>query len=221
MPARVCAPASAAALLAAATLIGCATTQPTASPSDEPPAAASSPTAAATAEPTVEATASPSPSPTEEAERTVDVSAPAALSITVPGDWEEETIPSSTTFNFRIGIDRWLAFTSLGPDSVQGWLDEIATDARFVATAPEPMELDGASGFTVDFVLADGEEEAALFEEASWGTWSVTPERPNRAWVIDAPNGTLLIVTDAPQRAFDNWVAVVDAALATLQWRDG
>lgn len=219
MFARVSARVPLAALLAAGTLVGCATAQPTVSPTTEPQA--QSTPDPATPEPTIEATASPSPSPSEAAERAFDVSVPTALSLTVPGDWEEEDIASSTTFNFRIGVDRWVVFTAAGPDTVQGWLDQIASDESFVASEPAPVELDGASGFTVDFVLAEGEEEAALFEEASWGFWAVTPERPNRAWVLDAPDGTLLIVTDAPERAFDNWVAVVDAALATLQWREG
>jgi hypothetical protein len=212
-------------LIALAVLVaGCATAQQASTPASSAPAAPTQsdvPSASASASTTDVPSASPSASPSEMVDRTVEVESPVAFSITVPGDWEEDDqVSSPTTSNFRAGLDRWIVFTELGPDTVEGWIDEVTSGAMFTASEPAAVELDGAAGFMIDFSLAEGETEATLFEEATWGAWTVASDRPNRLWVVDSPGGTILIVTDAPERAFDGWVESVDEALATLEWSE-
>lgn len=198
----------------------CATSQEVTAPvtvQAEPSATPSltSPTPTETAAPTESANASP----TVPAEQTVEVSRPVPFTITVPGDWEEdEALVSGTTFTFKSGVDRWVVFTELGADTVEEWIAELTSGDRLTATTPEPIDLDGAPGFVVDIEPTEG--EVVLFEEATLGTWSVEPERPSRVWVVESPGGTVLIVTDAPTRAFDGWVEVVDPAIQTIDWEE-
>ena len=185
---------------------------------------ASSPSVVATEEPSATASATLSASPsasgstTEAAERTVEVSTPVAFSITVPGDWvEDETISSSTTWAFRSGIDRWVTFTELGPDTVDGWVQELTANPSLTVTEPEVVDIGRATGVSLDLELSEG--EVVLFEEA-WGEYVVTADRPNRAWVLDVGGEVVLIVTDAPAAAFDNWVATVEDVLGTIAWSE-
>lgn len=192
-----------------------------AEPSDDAPAsvaaaASNAASVAATVEPSerpsVEPSAAPSEGPVEEA-----VSWAVPFSITIPGDWISEPL-SPSTFNFRSGPDRWVAFTRVGPDTVDGWLEELRSSSRFVLTEPAPVQVGSASGVVLDLELAADAEEAPLFTEAAWGEWTVTPDRPNRVWLLDVDGETVMIVTDAPESAFENWVALVEEALATLEW---
>jgi hypothetical protein len=196
-----------------------------AEPSDDAPAsiaaAASTPASiAATPEPSDSAPDSPDAEPSAPAsegpvEEAVAWTLP--FSITIPADWVSEAA-SPMTFNFRSGPDRWVAFTRVGPDTVDAWLEELGASDAYVLTDPAPVEVGAASGVVLDLELADGESEAGLFEEASWGHWAVSPDRPNRLWLLDVGGETVLIVTDAPERAFESWIAVVEEALATLEW---
>lgn len=210
---------SRAAVLASLTalLVACGQGEPT----DGAPASI---TAAATTEATLEPSEAPSEAPSaeplaSESEGPVEQSVSWALpfSITTPADWVSETA-SPMTFNFRSGPDRWVAFTRVGPDTVDAWLEELGASDAYVLTEPAPVEVGAASGVVLDLELADGESEAGLFEEASWGHWAVSAGRPNRLWLLDVDGETVLIVTDAPERAFESWIAVVEEALATLEW---
>jgi hypothetical protein len=123
------------------------------------------------------------------------------------------------TFSFRQGLDRWLGFTSLGPDTVEEWVEQLTSGEHFTATTPEPVDLDGAPGFELDVELAEGQAEWVLFSEG-WGEWLVSPGRPTRIWVVESPGGTVLITTDAPPGAFDAWTETVQEALSTLDWEE-
>ena len=200
-----------------ALLVACAQAEP----SDDAPAsiaavASAEASLAATPEPSDEPSEAPS-APASEGPVTEDVSWAVPFSITIPADWISEPL-SATTFNFRSGPDRWVVFTRVGPDTVDGWLEELGSADRWGLTEPAPVEVGSASGVMLDLELAEDAPEAGLFTEATWGEWTVSPERPNRIWLLDVDGETVMIVTDAPERAFDNWVALVEEALATLEW---
>jgi hypothetical protein len=87
---------------------------------------------------------------------------------------------------------------------------------------PAAAEVGSAEGVVLDLRLAEGQDEAysssrTLFEDSE-GAWVVEPDRPSRIWIVDVDGEAVMIVTDAPERAFDNWVAVVEEALSTVEW---
>lgn len=196
-----------------------------AEPSDDAPASlAAVASIAATLEPSDPASEAPSEAASEEPSAAASqgpveeaVSWAVPFTITIPADWISEPV-SATTFNFRSGPDRWLVFTRVGPDTIDGWLEELGSSSRWVLTETTPVEVGAASGVFLDLELAEDAAEAPLFTEATWGEWTVSPDRPNRLWLLDVDGETVMIVTDAPERAFANWVALVEEALATLEW---
>lgn len=198
---------------------GCGSTQE-ASLSPLPTAAAEATDSAESPSPSAseESSPAPSPSPTEAAPKTVDVSVPVAFSITVPGEWErDDQITSSETSAFRAGIDRWLTFTSLGPDTIEDWVSLASRNPAISATDPEPVDLGGATGVSVDLRLNEGEQEVPLLREG-WGEWTVSAGRPNRLWIVEAGGEVVLILTDAPESAFDAWIGTVSEVLRTIDW---
>jgi hypothetical protein len=196
-------------------LAACAPATGDASPADTENAdATASPTAPATAS---EAPASPSPSATPAPPAEREIAWSPSFSITIPPDWENETDVPDEFVSLRATSDRWLVFYNRGPDTVEAWRELVTSDERFVATEPEPTEVGGATGVVFDFQLAEGQPEADLFGNPLYG-WLVTPDRPNRAWIVDVDGTPVMVVTDAPERPFESWVATVEEALATLTW---
>lgn len=175
---------------------------PSASPSPSPEAATPSPSASAAADPVDQSVAWAVP-----------------FTITTPAEWERHEDSSPTTTYFEAGVNRWVIFTTRGPETVEEWVDQLTSAPEYTVTDSEPIELDGAPGQVLDLRLAEESGEAILFSEGSAG-WVIVPNRPNRVWIVDVDGETVLIVTEAVERAFENWVAVVEDALATLKWSD-
>ncbi len=175
----------------------------TASPSPSPEAATPSPSASAAA--------------ADPVDQTVGWTVP--FTITTPADWEraEGTTPAMTYF--EAGVSRYVIFTTIGPETVEAWVDQLTSAPEFIVTDPEAFELDGAPGQVLDVRMAEESGEEVLFGEGTT-EWSVVPNRPNRVWIVDVDGETVLIVTEAVETAFENWVAVVEDALATLKWSD-
>lgn len=160
-----------------------------------------------------------SPAPSEaEAERTVDVASPVEFSITVPGDWQiSGELSSSTTRTFEAGADRWVLFTQTGPTTTDEWLERLSSGDSLTASEPDIVEIGGASGIRLDITVPDGQEDVVLVREA-FGEWSMSPGRPSRVWILEVGGEVLVILTDAPERAFDSWAATVEEALSTIVW---
>ena len=161
--------------------------------------------------------ASTSASPAEPAEHEVGGSVP--FTITTPGEWELESGTPAEIVSFRASSDRWLVFNRIGPDTVEAWAEQLTSDARFEATEPAPAEIGGAPGVAFDVTLAEGEAEVDLFGNPLYG-WVVSPARPNRVWIVAVDSVPVMIVTDAPERAFEGWIATVEEVLATLEWEE-
>ncbi|HUH16311.1 MAG TPA: hypothetical protein VMM85_00005 [Methylomirabilota bacterium] len=201
------------AIMLATLLVACAEAGEADSPAATPDPQSASPS------PTTEA-ATPSPSASAAAADPVDqiVGWTVPFTITTPADWTRGESSPTTTY-FDAGVNRWVFFTTLGPDTVEAWVDQLTSASEYTATNVEEFELDGAPGRVLDLRLAAESGEEVLFDEAFLG-WVVVANRPNRVWVVDADGETLLIGTDTSEGAFENWVAVVEEALATLKWSD-
>lgn len=204
------------ALVVPAMLAGCATAQePSASAAASDPV---TPSVAASAVPSVAASEAPTPSPTEAPPETVEFTVPVAFSITIPGEWREEPdLSSATTRTLSGGIDRWVVFTQFGPDSVDDWVERLATDQLLTASEPRVVDIGGAEGVSVDVRVAEEGAEIPLIREA-WGEWTVDDGRPNRLWIVDVDGEIVVILTDAPDGAFDTWIETVEQVLATIEW---
>jgi hypothetical protein len=151
---------------------------------------------------------------------TVELAVPVPFTFTAPGDWkQEELITGSTTRGFRSGIDQYVVFTELGPDTVEGWIAGLTSNESLTVSEPSVVELDGAPGLSVDLRLSDGAQEAILFREG-WGDWNVAPGRPNRVWVTEVGGEVVAILADAPEATFDEWVATVEEVLSTVDWSE-
>ena len=197
-------------------LSACAADQPAEQRESGPPPSA----AASAASPSATTEASAVSSPSEAAEQTLEISSPVAFSITVPSDWEKASdLSSSTTQTLRAGTDRWLIFTQAAPSTADEWIERLSSDANLTTSEPDVVELAGASGVTLDVSLQDEEGQVVLFREA-FGEWSLEAGRPHRVWILEVGGELLVILTDAPERAFDSWVATVEDVLATIVWAE-
>ena len=202
-------------------LAACTTT--TTSPTTAPVATA---TADATEEPSATATAAASSSTAETAELAVSWTVP--FTMTAPADWGQDQEPLGSSRVIDSGVDRWIVFSDSGPDTVEGWIEQLTTTAQLVVTEPEPAEIGGAEGLTVDVstssdapMVSGGAPCAnpcwALIQDAQ-ASWIAEEGRPNRVWVVDVDGETIAIVTDAPEGAFESWTATVEDVLGTLEW---
>ena len=166
------------------------------------------------------ASIAPSGSPGAAAASTVELAVPVAFSFIAPGDWEqEELITGSASRGFKSGIDQFVVFTELGPDTVEGWIEGLTSNGSLTVSEPAVVELDGAPGLSVELSLSEGEQEAILFREG-WGDWNVAPGRPNRVWVTEVGGEVVAILADAPEAKFDEWVATVEEVLGTIHWTE-
>lgn len=187
---------------------------------------------ATVADPTEVATPSTAPSPTPVQDQVLDVDWAVDFTMTVPGEWTS-TMPTyrparttGTTFwIYELQLDRRFAITTSGPDTVDEWVQTITSAERMTVTEPQPVEVGSAPGYVLDITPTGegctdrfGARECWIIFEDS-GYWPVQENRPTRAWVVDVDGETLLIVTDAPSGSFESWTAVVEQALATLEWQ--
>lgn len=185
--------------------------------------------------------ASPAPtastSPTPPVDQAMEIDWSVDFVMTAPGDWRVRP-PSNapadirsttgTTLWIAAGTNRWLAATREGPASVDEWTEAIVAKDRMVVGDPEVVEIGGAPGVAMD-IRPTGEgcvsrygsvlgECWRMFADQS-GYWAVVESRPTRAWIIDVAGETLVILTDAPEDAFEDWARLVEDVLATLEWR--
>jgi hypothetical protein len=167
------------------------------------------------------------PTPTETPEPTVagpiehDVSRPVPFTITTPADWARDpSIPTTPdTFGFAIGLDRWVVWHRPDAESVDAWVQTLGERQGLILTDPRPTEVGGAPGVVFDLDVSEEAGELGLFR-AGQATWTAESGRPNRIWVVAVGGEPIMILTDAPERAFENWVAVVEEALTTLEWSE-
>lgn len=164
-----------------------------------------------------ESTPAATPTPTVGEAQEVHVEWTVPFSLTIPPTWERSG--SRDVIEFQAEADRWVVFSLLGPATVQEWSDQLTSAERYVTTVPAPVELGGAPGVVFDVETADPEQPAILFQDAARGmSWEVAGNRPNRVWIVDVGGRPVLIVTDAPDRAFEGWVAEAEEVLSTLTW---
>jgi hypothetical protein len=213
-------------LMLAVVLVACSQAgAPTSTPAAESSVEA---TDAATAEPTESPSRTPRPSPTPVPIETREVEWTVPFSMDMPADWAREGGTGTSVFFSAGRPDRWIEFTLAGPDTVDGWIDSMATQPRLIITEPTPIELGGAAGMAVDARVSDqasGNCSAGpnvrcftLFQNPGAGVWEVVENQPSRVWVVDVDGEVVLIVTDAQERSFDAWIAVVEPLLQTLTW---
>jgi hypothetical protein len=203
-------------------LVACTTEQagPVATTGADDATASPAPTATPTEMPsTPEATETPEPTTAGPIEQSV--SRPIPFTITTPADWEVDTsLPTTpSTFGFAIGLDRWVVWHRPDAESVDEWLQTLRERQGVILTEAEPAEVGGAPGFVFDLDVTEEAGEIGLFR-AGQATWSAESGRPNRIWVVAVGGEPIMILTDAPERAFESWVAVVEEALATLEWSE-
>ncbi len=112
-----------------------------------------------------------------------------------------------------------MTFTALGPDTVEGWVGQLTSNAKFSVSEPELIDLGGRQAVRIDLSLAAGESEVILFREG-WGEYYVSPGRRNRLWIVEVGGEVVLIATDAATMVFDKWVARVEEVLSTITWSE-
>ena len=204
---------------------GCGTAEPVTETSAQ---ASPSPSAAA---PTLSASPSEAASPSGSAEASVlEVDWTLPFAVTAPATWTTDVPPAigvTTSSGTWLGAsDRYLAFTTTGPETVDAWVESVTSAEQLVASEPVEVDIGGAAGYRVDLEVSDAASEErcfnpgrcySLFQDDS-GYWPIVEGRPTRAWFVDVDGETLAIVTDAPERAFDEWAASAEEVLATLEW---
>ncbi len=179
------------------------------------------------------AEATSSPEATESGPTALDVDWSVPFSITAPAGWSTEApenigTTSGNTAWLGAGPDRYLALSRSGEETVDAWVERVTTAEQLEATEPVETEIGGASGYRVDLRTSDAAGDATcfnpgrcytLFTDES-GYWPVIEGRPTRAWFLDVDGETIVIATDAPERAFEEWAATVEGVLGTLTWTD-
>jgi hypothetical protein len=206
-------------------VLSACTASTTTSPTTAPTATEA---ADASAAPSASASAAPTSSTPETA--TLDMSWSVPFTMTAPAEWGEDPESSGESLQLKTGMDRWIVFSDTGPDTVEAWIEELSGTPQLVVTEPEAAEVGGAEGFVLDVSTSDEAPQVsggsqcsspcwALIEDAEF-VWLVEEGRPSRAWIVDVDGETVMIVTDAPEGAFESWTATVGDALATLEWGD-
>ncbi len=198
------------------------------SPSAEPSEASEAPSVAASAEASVEPSTAPSAEPSAAADAPRQFGMNVPVTLTVPASWSREDWSTQAQLVLHVVADRWLVFSTLGPDTVDEWVTKLTTTPQLTVVAePQPTEIGGASGYVVD-VTTSGEAtnvgcgEASiicysLFEDEA-GPWIVVEGTTTRAWVVDVDGETVIIVTDARTSGFEAWVQQMEEVLATAEW---
>jgi hypothetical protein len=110
-------------------------------------------------------------------------------------------------------------FTQTAPSTAEEWIERLSSQDNLTASEPKAVELAGASGVSLDVSVPDGQSEYVLLREG-FGEWTASAGRPHRVWILEVGGELLVILTDAPERAFDNWVATVEDVLATIVWAE-
>jgi hypothetical protein len=215
-----------AAILLAIVLAAC-----TSAVQDQTAEATPSQSGAAVVTPSAEATASPDA--TESGPTALDVDWSVPFTITAPAGWTSEApgnigATTADTAWLGAGPDRYLALSRSGEETVDAWVERVTTAEQLDATEPVEVEIGGVAGYRVDLRTSDAASEATclnsgrcytLFEDGS-GYWPVVEGRPTRAWFLDVDGETIVIATDAPERAFEQWAAMAEGVLETLSWTD-
>jgi hypothetical protein len=145
------------------------------------------------------------------------------FTLMTPANWRKDSSIASM-FVMRAGSS-FVVFSTGGPDSVDGWLELLASNTDIVSTEPAPIELGSAVGYVVDVRLSDDPEEVCGFGIGPCSTlltegdgWSVVEDTPNRLWVVDVNGETVVIVTEASEASFETWATEVDEVLSTITW---
>ncbi len=197
------------------------TTTATDAPGTTTTAATAAPQTTAAAETTTTTAATTTTS--EPAETVFEADWDPPFTLATPPNWREED-HGSIMFVFKAGSS-FVAFSTEGPDSVDGWLEALASNSDIVTTEPTPIELGSAPGYVVDVRLSDTPEELCGFGIGPCSTlltsgdgWVVAEEMPNRLWVVDVNGETVVIVTEASEGFFETWAAEVNEVLSTITW---
>jgi hypothetical protein len=121
--------------------------------------------------------------------------------------------------DFIKGSDQYILFTTAGRDSTSEWIEYLTTDSRLVATEPQETEVGGEPAAVLDIRLSG--EPFTLFGYAPQplenASWEVVPGGTDR-YLIDFDDVTVAIFAEAPEADFEDWIATVEATLATLEW---
>ena len=120
--------------------------------------------------------------------------------------------------DYRGGTDKFLLFTTAGPDSLDEWVEYLTTDPRLIATEVQDIELGGQPGVFVDVRLTGDPFTLFRYETAEW---EVSSGAADRVYLVEVDGTGIAILAEAPEDDFEAWTSVIDAALATLEWNPG
>ncbi|MGZ8754903.1 MAG: hypothetical protein ACXW15_06900, partial [Acidimicrobiia bacterium] len=148
-----------------------------------------------TAAPETTTTTAPTTTTTEPAEAVFEADWDPSFTLTTPPNWRRDSdqlsLATVNVFVFKAGSS-FVVFSTEGPDSVDGWLEQLASNTGIVTTEPTPIELGSAPGYVVDVRLSDNPEKVCGFGIGpcsglltSGNGWSVVEGTPNRLWVVD------------------------------------
>ncbi len=144
---------------------------------------------------------------------------------TLPDNWEKMDGTGAPTLVLHAALDRWLQFTVQPPDGGGTWVERIETSPNIAASEPVAVDIGGVAGVMYDLDITErvancpGEGgRCYLLIPSGSAQWVMVENRPNRAWIVELDGTEVLIITDAPDGAFDTWIAQVEASLATLTW---
>ena len=203
---------------------------PSATPSSTPASTSEAP-----ASPTPEASSPAASSTPSSATKTLEGSTAFPFTMTVPANWTRSEHNDSRLYRIdtELGTSgdvtdgRWVYFWA--PDderSVEERVNGLTSNANLLTSDPAPVTIGGASGFAVDTrVNPDdpptpdcwGYGRCFRLTSAGGGIYFL-PERQIRLWIIDLEGQTTVIGTTTRETAFEDWVAIVEDALATLEW---
>ncbi len=122
--------------------------------------------------------------------------------------------------DYRAGSGQYVVFTVGGPESVDAWVEYLTTDDLMIATEPQITDIGGQTATTIDVRLSGDPFDLFTYAPApgDLAVWGIEPGAADRIHLVEVDGVTIAIIIEAPEAAFEEFAAAVDASLATLEW---
>jgi hypothetical protein len=170
------------------------------------------------------ATAAETTTTAQETTTTTEAGLLEAANFAVPFRMRRGDVPLSKGPNTEVfvafagGNEKYLVFTTYGPQSTQEWLDLLA-GLDVETSGPFEVEVGGRAGTGVD-ARADSFVGLLSFPASlALGVgWGLSGGYTTRFYLVDVDDQTVAILAEAEHGEFERWVESIEGVLETLEW---
>ena len=149
------------------------------------------------------------------------------MSFTVEEPWDVVDLPMAFTI-----LEQLPTGSAVGPGEVSVFaLPEMSTDEAIAAirepvgitwTDPVPASIAGLDGFVL---TSDGGDSGSIAypvfsHDPNEYLWFVFVDTKNEVYVLERPEGTMLLWIDVPTRTWDNFRPEAQKLIDTFQWTE-